>query len=81
MLVFGAGAAAGLASIFFAYLRRIFRIERPLQDTMPLRWLAITAAIVGTVCFVAGLGMARNAVLSGKTPSPPSAVSPETVPP
>src|SRR5262245_14878595 len=45
MMVFGVGAAAGLASIFFAYLRRLLRLERPLQDTTPLRWLAIAAAI------------------------------------
>jgi hypothetical protein len=30
MMVFGVGALAGLASIFFAYLRRLFRLERPL---------------------------------------------------
>ena len=29
MLVFGAGAGLGLASAFFAYLTRTFRLERP----------------------------------------------------
>jgi hypothetical protein len=80
MMVFGVGAAAGLASVFFAYLRRLFRMERPLQDTTPLRWLAIVAAIAGTVCFLAGLSMARNAVLD-KPAGPPTAVSPDTIPP
>ena len=30
MLVFGAGAAAGLTSAFFAYVGRTFKIERPI---------------------------------------------------
>jgi hypothetical protein len=81
MMVFGVGAAAGLASIFFAYLRRLFRLERPLQDTTPLRWLAIAAAIAGAVCFVCGLGVARNAVSSEKVATPPAAISPDTTPP
>jgi hypothetical protein len=81
MMVFGVGAAAGLASIFFAYLRRLFRLERPLHDTTPLRWLAIAAAIVGAVCFVCGLGVARNAVSSEKAAVPPAAISPDTIPP
>jgi hypothetical protein len=81
MMVFGVGATAGLASIFFAYLRRLFRLERPLQDTTPLRWLAIAAAIAGAVCFVAGLGVARNAVSSEKAAIPPAAISPDTIPP
>jgi hypothetical protein len=81
MMVFGVGAAAGLASIFFAYLRRLLRLERPLQDTTPLRWLAIAAAIAGAVCFVGGLGVARNAVSSEKVATPPAAISPDTTPP
>ena len=81
MMVFSVGAASGLASIFFAYLRRLFRLERPLQDTTPLRWLAIAAAIAGAVCFVAGLGVARNAVSSEKAAVPTTAVSPDTIPP
>lgn len=81
MMVFGVGATAGLASIFFAYLRRLFRLERPLQDTTPLRWLAIAAAIAGAVCFVGELGVARNAVSSGNAAIPPSPISPDTIPP
>jgi hypothetical protein len=54
-MVFGVGAAAALASIFFAYLRRLFRLERPLQDTTPLRWLAIVAAIAGCLLPLVGL--------------------------
>jgi hypothetical protein len=81
MVVFGIGAVAGLASIFCAYLRRLFRMERPLLDTMPLRWLAIATAIAGAVCFVSGLGVARNAVSSETAVSPPSAVSPDVTPP
>jgi hypothetical protein len=76
MMVFGVGAAAGLASIFFAYLRRLLRLERPLHP-----WFAIAAAIAGAVCFVSGLGVARNAVSSEKAAIPPAAVSPDTTPP
>jgi hypothetical protein len=51
-------------------------MERPLQNTTLLRWLAIGAAIAGAVCFVAGLGVARNAVSSEKTVT--AAISPDT---
>ena len=47
MVVFGAGVAAALASMFFAYLRRTLRIEAP--ERAPLRplgwWLAVLAAV------------------------------------
>jgi hypothetical protein len=72
MMIFGVGAAAGLASMFFAYLRRLLRIE----NTMPLPWLAIAAAVLGAVCFVWGLGVARNAVSSEKAATPPAAITP-----
>jgi hypothetical protein len=77
MLVFGAGAAAGLTSAFFAYVGRTFRIERPHLASWrrPLRWLAVAAAIIGTICFVGALNMARVAVLPEET-APPSTVSP-----
>ena len=39
------------------------------------------AAIAGAVCFVCGLGVARNAVSSEKAAIPPAAVSPDTTPP
>ena len=79
MMVFGAGAAVGLTSAFFAYLGRTLRMERPALTSWrrPLRWLAVAAAIVGTICFVGGLNMARIAVLPEKATSPPSTVSPK----
>ena len=63
MIVFGAGAAAGLASAFFAYLSRTWRLERGGGGAwrLPLRWLAVLAAITGAVCFVMGMNMARYA--------------------
>ncbi len=73
MIVFGAGAAAGLASAFFAYLSRTFRLERGLESwRRPLRWLAVLAAITGAVCFVTGLNMAR--VAGEKAAGPASSV-------
>src|SRR6187549_2535851 len=64
MLVFGAGAVAGLASAFLAYVGRIIRLERPalIGWRQPLRWLAILAAFAGAVCFLGALNMARVAV-------------------
>jgi len=63
MLVFGTGAAAALASSFFAYLGRTFRLEGASRDSwrLPLRWLAILAAVLGVACFLSGLNMARVA--------------------
>jgi hypothetical protein len=78
MLVFGAGAALGLASAFFAYLSRTFRLERPELLTTwrrPLRWLAVAAAMAGTICFVVGLNMARLSVLPDES-SRPQATTP-----
>lgn len=64
MLVFGSGAVAALASMFFAYLRRTVRVNEP--DEVPLRtavwWLATLAAIGSTACFLIGLSMAGTAV-------------------
>lgn len=64
MLVFGAGAAAALASMFFAYLRRTVALEAP--ERVPLRvavwWLATIAAIGSTACFLIGLTMAGTAM-------------------
>lgn len=64
MVVFGAGVAAALASMFFAYLRRTIRIEAP--ERAPLRlvgwWLALLAAVASVVCFVAGLRMVGTAI-------------------
>jgi hypothetical protein len=75
MMVFGAGAVLGLATAFFAYLSRTFRMERPPNASwrMPLRWLAVGAAMLGAACFLTGLNMARIAVhhteVSAGTPS------------
>ena len=64
MVVFGAGVAAALASMFFAYLRRTLMLEAP--ERMPSRpigwWLAMLAAVASAVCFVVGLRMVGVAV-------------------
>ena len=64
MVVFGAGVAAALASMFFAYLRRSLSIEAP--ERAPLRpagwWLAVLAAVASTACFLVGLNMVGRAV-------------------
>src|SRR4026207_1376494 len=64
MLVFGAGAVAGPASAFFAYVGRIIRLDPPalIGWRQPLRWLAIVAAFAGAVGFLGALNMARVAV-------------------
>jgi hypothetical protein len=64
MVVFGAGVAAALASMFFAYIRRTIRLQAPERAAlMPFGWwLAILAAVVSAVCFVAGLRMVGTAV-------------------
>jgi hypothetical protein len=79
MLVFGAGSVAGLASAFFAYVSRTFRLERPtlIGWRRPLRWCAILAAIAGAVFFLGALNMARVAVLPKETPAAPSTTSPQ----
>jgi len=79
MLVFGAGAAAGLTSAFFAYVGRTFRIERPHLASWrrPLRWLAILAAVIGTICFLGALNMARVAVRPNEAPAAPSTTAPQ----
>ena len=64
MVVFGAGVAAALASMFFAYLRRTIVLRAPERaPAIPFgRWLAVLAAIVSAVCFVVGLRMVGVAV-------------------
>ena len=64
MVVFGAGVAAALASMFFAYLRRTIRIEAPERaPSIPVGWwLAVFAAVASTACFVVGLRMVGTAV-------------------
>jgi hypothetical protein len=79
MLVFGAGSVCGLASAFFAYIGRTFRLERPtlIGWRRPLRWCAILAAIVGAVCFIGALNMSRVAVQSKEAPAAPSSGAPQ----
>ena len=64
MVVFGAGVAAALASMFFAYLRRTIVLRAPERaPSIPFgRWLAVLAAIASAVCFVVGLRMVGVAV-------------------
>ena len=64
MLVFGWGAVAALASMFFAYVRRTLRLQA--RERAPLRvglwWLALLAAIAGAMCFLTGLNVAGRAI-------------------
>ena len=64
MVVFGAGVAAALASMFFAYLRRTVRLWAPERTpAAPIGWwLALIAAVLSAVCFVAGLRMVGTAI-------------------
>jgi uncharacterized membrane protein YedE/YeeE len=87
MMVFGIGAAAGLASALFAYLRRTVSIELPgqIMERRVFGWLAVAAAIIGAGCFVGALNMARMAAIPGDTakarnvaPAGPGTPSPET---
>jgi hypothetical protein len=80
MMVFGVGVTAGLASIFFAFLRRTFLIEESSRNL--LRWLAIAAALIGAICFLVGLNMSRIAATSAAVSSTsPSATSQQGVSP
>ena len=82
MLVFGAGSVCGLASAFFAYIGRTFRLERPhlIGWRRPIRWLAILAAIAGAVCFIGALNMSRVAALPKEAPAAPSTATPQSEP-
>jgi Collagen triple helix repeat (20 copies) len=64
MVVFGAGVAAALASMFFAYLRRTILLRAPERaPATPFGWwLAMIAAVASAVCFVGGLRMVGTAV-------------------
>jgi hypothetical protein len=85
MMVFGSGAAAALASALFVYLRRSLDTEMPLaRNWLRLPWLAIAGAIIGTVCFIVGLNMARIAVqadhlMSRTSPKPGIAPASPTI--
>ena len=64
MLVFGSGALAALGSIFFAYVRRMPRMQT--SDRIPVKsglwWLSLLGVIAGATCFLVGLNMAGRAV-------------------
>ena len=79
MVVFAAGAAAGLLSNFFAYLRRTIRLERPdlMVEGRPFRWLAVAAAIAGAACFVAGFIVVRDGVAVDQTKEPTAVTRPD----
>ncbi len=80
MVVFAGGAAAGLLSVFFAYLRRTIRLERPdlRVEGRPFRWLAVAAAVAGAACFVAGFIVVRDGIAPNQTMEPPRVTSPKT---
>ena len=82
MLLFGAGSVCGLASAFFAYIGRTFRLERPhlIGWRRPIRWLAILAAIAGAICFIGALNMSRVAVLPKEAPAAPTTATPQPEP-
>ena len=64
MLVFGSGALAALGSTFFAYVRRMPRMQA--SDRIPVKsglwWLSLLGVIAGATCFLVGLNMAGRAV-------------------
>ena len=78
MVVFGAGAALGLLSKFFAYLRRTVRLERPdlRVEGRPFRWLAVAAAVLGAACFIAGLVVAREGLIAAPLTEPATITGP-----
>jgi hypothetical protein len=78
MVVFAAGAAAGLLSKFFAYLRRTIRLERPDLKVQgrPFRWLAVAAAVAGAACFVAGFILVRDGMAADQTKEPSAVTRP-----
>jgi len=83
MLVFGIGTVAGLVSALFSYVGRSIGLERPalIGWYRPLRWLGVLAAVVGTVCFLAALNMARVAVQKAPVATPVPITQPETTNP
>jgi hypothetical protein len=82
MMVFGIGAAAGLTSAFFAYLRRSVSVglRGEVTERRVFGWLAVAAAIIGVGCFVGALNIVHMAVTPQNTVKTPSAApaAPET---
>ena len=74
ILVLAVGSVAGLASAFFGYIGRTLRLESPGLITWRTPWFAIIAAVIGVICFLAGVNMARHAVVL--TASVPQAQTP-----
>ena len=74
ILVFAVGSVAGLASAFFGYVGRTLRLEYPGVISWRTPWFAIIAAVIGVICFLAGVNMARHAVVL--TASVPQAQTP-----
>ena len=74
IMVFGLGSVAGLASAFFGYIGRTLRLEYPGVISWRTPWFAIIAAVIGVICFLAGVNMARHAVVL--TASVPQAQTP-----
>ena len=85
ILVLAVGSVAGLASAFFGYIGRTLRLEYPGLISWRVPWLAIVAAVIGVICFLAGVNMARHAVvLTASVPqaeTPPSSSQPQPVNP
>ena len=83
MVIFAGGAAAGLLSVFFAYLRRTIRLERPdlRVEGRPFRWLAVAAAVAGAVCFVAGFIVVKDGIVPDQTKEPAAVRSPQATQP
>ena len=74
MIVFGAGAAAGLLSALLAYINRTLTVEAPHRSNLRslLRLFAIVMAVTGGVAFVIGLNMVRNAAPTHSSTHPKS---------
>jgi hypothetical protein len=72
MLVFGAGAMAGLVSSLIAYLNRAIRIEAPerIQLRDALRLAAMVAVIASGASFMIGLNMVGTATISRSSTHP-----------
>jgi outer membrane biosynthesis protein TonB len=79
MMVFSVGAILGLTSAFIAYVNRTVRLEWPEFTTWqrPLRWLAVAAAILGAVCFLVGMNMARISIEEASSTTRPKTISPQ----
>jgi predicted membrane channel-forming protein YqfA (hemolysin III family) len=85
MIVFGAGATAGLLSALLAYINRTLTVEVPYRSNLRslLRLFAILVAVTGGVAFLTGLNIVGNAAPERSSTHPKSkrqngAPTPET---